>query len=74
MEVGIWADGAFYPEDCEATFPDYWADAPDVEAGGTASGTACAEIPDDITTTSDLLFYVGSVDDFGNSVYYIEVD
>ncbi|MCC3762650.1 hypothetical protein K3N28_06145 [Glycomyces sp. TRM65418] len=74
VEVGIWVDGAFYPEGCEATFPDYWADAPDVEAGGTASGTACAEIPEDLADTSDLLFYVGPADGFGSSVYFIEVD
>jgi len=72
IEVGIWADGAFYPEDCEATFPGYWADAPDVENGGTAAGTACAEIPADITDSADLLFYVSVAEDLTGPVYYIQ--
>lgn len=73
VNIGIWVEGALYAEGCEVIVPDYFADAPDVEAGGTASGTACAELPDDITDTADLLFCISYPESAGQPVYFVEV-
>lgn len=74
VDVGIWSEGAFYQEGCDATFDGDWSNAPDVENGGTTSGTACAEIPDEITEISALLFYVSLENDAGGPTYFIEVE
>lgn len=51
VALGVWADGAFYDSTgCTNVVDGGLMDAPDVSAGGTASGAACVEIPADADT------------------------